>query len=68
MKKFSEFLLETNDFYNEFEARSKRLKLFVDFKPSEYDHSKRSMEIDQPKKKFKPTTSTFTKKSDKSIF
>lgn len=55
---------DLDDFYND-RDRFKRLKMFVDFTPSEYEHKAPEIQIDQAKFKKKLRASTFVKGNNK---
>ena len=69
---YEEFINESEElenFYDDFEKSEIKLKLFTKFKTEIKEvENTGSFSIGEPKKKFKPKSSTFKKNNDKGIF
>jgi hypothetical protein len=72
IKTYEEFINESEElenFYEDFEKSEIKLKLFTKFKTEIKEvENTGSFSIGEPKKKFKPKSSTFKKNNDKGIF
>lgn len=72
IKTYEEFINESEElenFYDDFEKSEIKLKLFTKFKTEIKEvENTGSFSIGEPKKKFKPKSSTFKKNNDKGIF
>ncbi len=72
IKTYDQFINESEElenFYDDLETSEIKLKLFTKFKSEIKDvENKGTFSIGEPKKKFRPKTSTLKKNNDKGVF